>query len=216
MIFFWSFWGQIGSSSLGGILFNLWHILKEKGGGGKKAKSQAFNLKVSKNTTFWNTNKNNDEKDSFFFCFGILKCLLSPALKNNIILSIYVPKQFHKFNHHMFQHHLQPFKPLFFELMLTPVLDMDWMLMITTTLLLKILDKLGIGELVIKILRSCFAPLAGMFLEILFMHQSLLFFFNPIPFVTVELYSKNFFHIRWKTQQRKVPGREYSNKNIRG
>ena len=104
------------------------------------------------------------------------KCLLSPAMKNNIILSIYVPKQFHKFNHHMFQHHLQPFKPLFFELMLTPVLDMDWMLMITTTLLLKILDKLGIGELVIKILRSCFAPLAGMFLEILFMHQSLLFF----------------------------------------
>ena len=64
-------------------------------------------------------------KTVFFFCFGILKCLLSPALKNNIILSIYVPKQFHKFNHHMFQHHLQPFKPLFFELMLTPVLDMD-------------------------------------------------------------------------------------------
>ena len=176
MIFFWSFWGQIGSSSLGGILFNLWHILKEKGGGGKGSKSHAFNLEVSKNT-----NKNNDEIDlrKFFLLLWhpqFLKCLLSPALKNNIILSIYVPKQFHKFNHHMFQHHLQPFKPLFFELMLTPVLDMDWMLMITTTLLLKILDKLGIGELVIKILRSCFAPLAGMFLEILFMHQSLLFF----------------------------------------
>ena len=56
-------------------------------------------------------------------------------------------------------------------------LDMYWMLMITTTLLLKILDKLGIGEPVIKILRSCFASLAGMFREILFMHHYSCFFY---------------------------------------
>ena len=57
------------------------------------------------------------------------------------------------------------------------------MLMITTTLLLKILDKLGIGEPVIKILRSCFASLAGMFREILFMHHYSCF--STSSFVTV-------------------------------
>ena len=196
----WSFSGPFGAKLAPALLVGFFSIFdtfwRKRAEEGKRQNHRLSIWKYQKIQHFEITNKNNDEtnlRKFFLFCFGILKCLLSPALKNNIILSIYVPKQFHKFNHHMFQHHLQPFKPLFFELMLTPVLDMDWMLMITTTLLLKILDKLGIGELVIKILRSCFAPLAGMFLEILFMHQSLLFFSTPFLSSQSSFIVKTFF-----------------------
>ena len=73
-------------------------------------------------------------------------------------------------------------KPSYFDQhVLGHVLNVE--LMITTTLLLKILDKLGIGEPVIKILRSCFASLAGMFREILFMHHYSCF--STSSFVTV-------------------------------